>query len=68
MNFVGAFTVGVTNFPRQTMFLIKVPLKMDCCASIFGSKISTTSTTLGHNHVKVGQLLVLIQKIKVGGK
>jgi hypothetical protein len=56
------------NFPRQTMFLTKVPLKMDCCASIFGFKISTTSTTPGHNHVKVGQLLILTQKIKVSGK
>jgi hypothetical protein len=60
--------VGVMNFPRQTMFLIKVALEMDCCASIFGFKISTTSTTLGNNHIKVGQLMILIQKIKIGGK
>jgi hypothetical protein len=64
MNFLGAFMVGVTIFPRQTMFIIKVPLEIDCCASIFGFKISTTSTTLRHNHVKVGQLLILVFKNK----
>ncbi len=68
MNFLGAFMLEVTNFPRQTMFLTKVPLEMDDCAFVFGSKVSKTSTTLGHNHVKVSQLLIFTQKKKVGRK
>jgi len=50
------------------MFLTKVPLEMDDCAFVFGSKVSKTSTTLGHNHVKVSQLLIFTQKKKVGRK